>query len=474
MIEPSFVSLRTPVRSRQSAFAAAVILVAAGAAAALLGRQAGPQLPQVLPLLTGLVIATGLLTAYVMFLEFAYVRERWLAILATSYAFVALLAVAYLMMFPGVFSAAGLFGASPTSSLILWLVWHAAFPALALLTVLARRAGGTIAPQTVPRIVVAYLAGSIIVTVAATCAVSVFGSSLPPLVDQNRFSPLVSFVILPLLLLLGCVALMQLYVTSRMRTTLSLWQWLAVLCSMLDVLLGLSADRYSIAWDIGKVFMMLSSSVVLMAFLGDIVRLRQRLGDANADLQRSHETLAHFRALSESTRDIIMFMDRDSMEIVEANQAALDAFGFSREELIGSNLSIIQGTAGRIAASDESLERGLLFEREYWRKDGSSFPAEVFGRMTEVDGRRLYVSTTRDITERFTARAEVAPGPRPRDRSLALEERVRRDDESRDPHPDERDHRYDRSAVANAAGRRSARVCSDRARIRPLAAHHHQ
>jgi len=235
-----------------------------------------------------------------------------------------------------------------------------------------------------------------------------YGNGLLPLVDHGRFAPVVTFAIMPLLVLLGAAALVKLYTTSGIRTTLSLWQCLAILCAMLDSFMGVAADRYSIDWEIGKLFMLLSASILLMAFLRDVMRLRQRLGDTNVDLQRSHETLAHFRALSESTRDIIMFMDRDSMTIVEANQAAIDAFGFTREELIGSNLSIIQGTAGRIGASDEMLERGLLFEREYWRKDGTSFPAEVFGRMTEVEGRRLYVSTTRDITERFTAQAEVA------------------------------------------------------------------
>ena len=162
---------------------------------------------------------------------------------------------------------------------------------------------------------------------------------------------------------------------------------------------------------------MVGASVFLMAFLGDIVPLQRRLTSANADMQRSQSKLEHFRALSESTRDIILFMDRDSMEIVEANVAAIAAFGYTREELIGSPLSMIHGpaeTAGsiraaaRLAASDESLKNGFLFEREYFRKGGTSFPVEVFGGVTEIEGRRLYVSTTRDITDRVNARKDVS------------------------------------------------------------------
>jgi PAS domain S-box-containing protein len=408
VIEPTFVTLRTTARVHRATLIAAGILIALACGAAVFGRHAGTPVPSLLPLIIGSVIATELLSAYVLFLEFRNVRSRWLAVLATAYAFSAFVAVPYVLIFPGAFSPTGLFGATPHSSLLLWLLWHAGFPALVLLSVSAFRKGDAVTPRSVGRVIALSLAAAFSVAVAAAVAVSLFSSRLPALVEQGRFSPLVTFVILPLLLIFGAFVLARLYHATRMRTTLSLWLCVAVLCSTLDVFMGISADRYSYGWHIGKIFMMLASSVVLMAYVSDIVRLRRLLGAANVDLRRSHDALAHFRALSESTRDIILFMDRDTMEIVEANSAAVEAFGYAREELIGANLSIIQGHVGRIAASDETLERGLLFEREYWRKDGTTFPAEVFGRMTEIEGRRLYVSTTRDITERFTARQEVA------------------------------------------------------------------
>jgi PAS domain S-box-containing protein len=408
VIEPSFVTLRTGTRVRNVTVGTGGILILVAGCASALGRTPGPVLPMVLPLLIGIVMATEILSSYVLFLEFSYIRSRWLAILAAAYAFEAAIAVPYLLVFPGVFSPTGLFGAVPHSSLMLWLVWHASFPALLLAAVAAYRKRDAVEPADVPIFISFGIALCLLVAAAATIAIVIFDQSIPPLVVDGHFGPAVTFGILPLLLLFGAFALWRLYDATRMRTTLSLWLCIAMLCSILDTFMGVSADRFSYGWYIGKLFMMLSSSVVLMAFVGDIVRLRRLLGAANTDLQKSHETLAHFRALSESTRDIIMFMDRDSMEIVEANSAAVDAFGYARDELIGSPLSMLQGSVGRIAATDETLERGLLFEREYWRKDGSSFPVEVYGRMLEIEGRRLYVSTSRDITERFIARKEIA------------------------------------------------------------------
>jgi PAS domain S-box-containing protein len=408
MLEPSFVTLRTTARARKVTIATGATLVLIACCASALGRTDGPALPTLLPWLIGTVMASELLSAYVLFLEFSYTRLRWLAILASAYAFAAVIAVPYLLVFPGVFSPTGLFGAVAHSSLLLWLVWHVSFPALLLWAVIAFRKRDAVEPADVPWVIGFAIALCLLLAAAATIAVVIFDQSLPPLIVGARFSPAVTFGILPALLLFGSYVLWRLYSATQMRSTLALWLCVAMLCMILDTFMGTSADRYSYGWYIGKVFMMLSSSVVLMAFVGDIVRLRRLVGAANTDLQKSHASLAHFRALSESTRDIILFMDRDSMEIIEANAAAVEAFGYPREELIGSPLSILQGSVGRIAATDEALERGLLFEREYWRKDGSSFPVEVFGRMVDVEGRRLYASTSRDITERFIARQEVA------------------------------------------------------------------
>ncbi len=334
--EVSLGSLVTSRRARIAAFVLAGLLIVIACCASLFGRRPGPVEPALLALVSAAVIVTALLSSYVLFLEFRSIRAVWLAVLATAYAFAAIIALPYLMVFPGVFSPSGLFGATAHSSLLLWLVWHASFPALVLVTVLVRRAGYMIEARAVGRTIALGLGISVAVAAAATFIAARHATDLPPLVDNGRFAPVVTFVILPALLLLGAAALWQLYAMSHLRKMLSLWLSFAVLCSMLDTLMGISADRYSYAWEIGKVFLMLSSSVVLTAFLSDIVLLRRRLGSTNDELQRSHATMAHFRALSESTRDIIMFMDRDSMEIIEANQAAVDAFGFAREELIGA------------------------------------------------------------------------------------------------------------------------------------------
>jgi PAS domain S-box-containing protein len=392
-------------------YAAAGLLILVAGTSALASKNVGPAMPALLPLITGWLIATELLSAYVLFLEFTRVRWRWLAILASAYAFSGIVALPYIMMIPGTFSGSGLFNAGAHTSLVLLILWRAGFPALVLVAIAALRRGDTVTPQAVGRTIITGIVASVAVATLAAVVVALLGDRMSFLVYHGHFAPPVQ----PLLLALNVTTLAALYATTRMRTALALWLGLALVCSTLDSLMAVSSPAFSYGWYVAKVFKLVGASVFLMAFLGDIVRLQRRLIGANADLVRSHSTLEHFRALSESTRDIILFMDRETLEIVEANNAAVEAFGYPREELLG--LSILHGPSGpggpigpdgHITASDEALKNGILFEREFWRKDGTSFPAEVFAGVTELEGRRLYVTTTRDITDRVNARQEVA------------------------------------------------------------------
>jgi PAS domain S-box-containing protein len=406
----SFATLETTPRTRNAVYASAVALILIASSAAIAGRHAGTAIPALLPLLTGILIATELLSAYVLLLEFTRARLRWLAALAGTYAFSGIVTLLYLSMIPGALSRAGLFGADASSSEMLLLFLRAGFPLFILVTVLAVRRGSAVAPREVAPTIAIAIAGSIAVSVLMAFVAALSGNHSSLLINHGHFAPTVE----PVLLLLNVVALVALCARGRVRTAISLWLGLALLCSMLDTVLAVSSAPYSYGWYVAKALKMLGASVFLLAFLGDTDRLQRRLVGANAALQNSHATLEHFRALSESTRDIILFMDRDTLEIVEANQAAVEASGYSREELIG--LSILHGSGGpsspigsdgRLAASDEALKSGILFEEEFQRKDGTSFPAEVFAGITELEGRKLFVTTTRDITERVDARKEL-------------------------------------------------------------------
>lgn len=116
----------------------------------------------------------------------------------------------------------------------------------------------------------------------------------------------------------------------------------------------------------------------------------------------AREALERYRILAESARDIILFVGLDG-KIVEANSAAVLAYGYTHEEMLGLLLSDLRmpGAPGSDWAQiAESGAGGVLFETIHRRKDGTVFPVEVGSQGAEIAGRKVLVSIIRDITER--------------------------------------------------------------------------
>jgi PAS domain S-box-containing protein len=134
------------------------------------------------------------------------------------------------------------------------------------------------------------------------------------------------------------------------------------------------------------------------------------LEELNAKLEQREHQLLRYRLLADVTQDIILFIDRNDMTIIEANAAALKAHGYQRSELIGQPMQILRADdvpiEPAIMAGIDTLT-GAIFERVHRRADGTTFPIEIFARAADVDGRRLLLVTARDITERRQAAEQV-------------------------------------------------------------------
>lgn len=121
------------------------------------------------------------------------------------------------------------------------------------------------------------------------------------------------------------------------------------------------------------------------------------------DQKIAEEGLRRFELLSEHSRDIILFMRRADGRILEANAAAIQAYGYNREELLGLTVQDLRAsdthnlTAEQMAQADAG---GILFETIHVRKDGRTLPVEVSSRGATIGGARALISIIRDITER--------------------------------------------------------------------------
>ena len=87
-----------------------------------------------------------------------------------------------------------------------------------------------------------------------------------------------------------------------------------------------------------------------------------------------------------------------------ANQKTFNLHGYSEDEFLTLKLHEIDtpASASLIEARMQRLvEAGeALFEVEHYRQDGTSFPLEVFAKVTEWGGKKVILSVASDITER--------------------------------------------------------------------------
>lgn len=120
------------------------------------------------------------------------------------------------------------------------------------------------------------------------------------------------------------------------------------------------------------------------------------------ETKKAEEGLKRYHILSKHARDILLFVQRDG-QIIEGNDAALKAYGYTRSELI--SLSIFDLRAPEtVSTVEEQMEqadrKGILFETIHRRKDGSVFPVEVSSQGTIIGNNNVLLSIIRDITYR--------------------------------------------------------------------------
>ncbi|MCP4213544.1 MAG: PAS domain S-box protein, partial [bacterium] len=142
-----------------------------------------------------------------------------------------------------------------------------------------------------------------------------------------------------------------------------------------------------------------------------LFQLRHSPGEAALNCRHENEALLRsekkFRALFEQAGDYILilgFTEDKDVVIVDANQAAYQFHGYSREEFLGKPVREID--KGLDAENFQALleqamsGRTIRFETTHAKKDGTLFPVDVSSKRLDIDDQAYLLSIERDISER--------------------------------------------------------------------------
>lgn len=277
-----------PDRERRDGLLAPLLfsLVMLGAAALVAACPDLPlvPLPAFIPVYGTVIFICGGLTAYLLSVRFRATHEPSHAALAAAYAFSAMIVLLQTLDFPGVILPEGLFGMGGRGAIATWLLWHAGYSLFVAVAVMQRRRSASARrPSHSAPLLVSFACAAVAIACAAyvSCCGALGGAAARVAdVDVATVHPAaVAVVCLQLSVLTSLVAV------TRCRTAVEQWLAVALLAGVVDLALGLiGAARYSAGWYLGRVFGMVTSSVVLGVLLWEFGALYRRIQDANRKL----------------------------------------------------------------------------------------------------------------------------------------------------------------------------------------------
>jgi PAS domain S-box-containing protein len=383
------------------------------AAFALLAPFAGIQVGQIngfIPAVESVVFVTDVVTSVLLFSQFATHRLSALLVLACGYLLSALIIIPHALSFPGAFSPIRLPGAGLQTTPWLYWFWHVPF-AMALLGYgLMRSEKSERGPAR--RSSLAVIVRSVALVLALACGlvlVATVGKDHLPaqFADSVRGLPandLAIYSVTAITMLVCASALAVLWL--RRRSVLDEWLMIVALAVILEIgiVVLLSPKRFDVGFYAGRMFSLVTSTIVLVVLLVETMRLY-------ANVARSNES--KIRRIVDSNIIGILIGNPDG-HVQEANQAFLQIVGYDQADLAAGRLRRTELTPAEWHNRDElalaemrTIGTVQPFEKEYFRKDGSRVPVLVGGATLDERGDAIVLFIV-DLTERKRAEAELA------------------------------------------------------------------
>jgi signal transduction histidine kinase len=357
------------------------------------------------------IFMNDLITAVLLFNQFAILRSRALLAIASGYLFAGLMVIPWSLTFPEVFTPGGLLSAGLQSTGWLAVLRYFGFPTFVIAYALLKDADppNRLSEGSVGATILSSVAISAAVVCAVTVLVIVGDAYLPPVsIDRVRFSTFWLYLA-SCLILWNALALILL--RMRQRSVLDLWLMVVVCAYAIEIYLSafVGPARFSAGWIAGRIFGFVSSILVLFVLLYEITTLYTQLLRAVLAQRRERETrlmtgdavaaaMAHeikqpLSAMVTGADAAVRWLDGSMPDIDEAKAALkrIAANGLRAGAVIGSIQAMFKSDAGNRTSLDinELINEAINMLRSDLQKHRISVQTDTNRRVRQVTGDRI-------------------------------------------------------------------------------------
>jgi len=351
--QPLTLSNSAPGRSQKRlavavllAFLTALVLSAGGLSNVQLGR-----VDAFVPVYGTAIFVNDLITAVLLFNQFAILRSRALLAISSAYLFTALMVIPWTLTFPGVFAPGGLLGAGLQSTNWLYVLRYAAFPTFVMAYTFLKDDGSPerLWERPVGVTILSSIAISAAVVSVVTIGVTAGNDYLPRIsIDPVHFSSLWLYLAGSLILWNG---LALIFLWLRRRSVLDLWLMVVVCAYAIEIYLvsfpGLA--RFSAGWYAGRTFGFVSSLLVLFALLHEIASLYAQL--LSALLAQRHEREARLMTGDAVSASVVHEVKQPLTAIIASASAGLNWL-----DRVEPDLDNVRNALRRVLANGERAD----------------------------------------------------------------------------------------------------------------------
>src|SRR5829696_3601253 len=348
-------------RQRRAAIAAVAVLFTGTMIWAPFGSVQLARVDAFIPVMQSLMCVADLITATLLFSQYAVQAQPAILMLASGYIAAGLFAFLQTLTFPGSYAPGGLFGDGIDTPAWLFVLWHTSFPLGVLLYALTKNAvvaTGDPQRRSAGSAIAITVAGVGAVVAALTWVVTLGAGYLPPLysssVTRQTLAANYTNAILGLWYAMALVVLLV-----RGRTLLDLWL-VVTLCAWVPnflVATYVTSVRFSVGWYSARAYALVASWTLLVVLLSETTRLYARL--ANALTLRERERDNRLMSVSAATSAIAHEVNNPLGSIVMNAETAVMQLTATPPELKDMKLMLeeIKSSAHRAASIIASVRQ---------------------------------------------------------------------------------------------------------------------